>query len=97
MPTFLDTLAVPASAVGAGYVRKDLDDGSGLDTPTLDLCGYDFSATEARRTDRLQFNVTGFWVNYDNLQSFSTFLVDFIWGAFLLLSIALNALRTRTR
>ncbi len=31
------------------------------------------------------------------LMRFSNFLVDFIWGAFLLLSIALNALRTRTR
>ena len=29
------------------------------------------------------------------LMRFSNFLVDFIWGAFLLLSIALNALRTR--
>ncbi len=31
------------------------------------------------------------------LMRFSNFLVDFIWGAFLLLSIALNALRTRSR
>ncbi len=31
------------------------------------------------------------------LMRFSNFLVDFIWGAFLLLSIALNALRARTR
>jgi simple sugar transport system permease protein len=31
------------------------------------------------------------------LMRFSNFLVDFIWGAFLLLSIALNALRTRRR
>ena len=31
------------------------------------------------------------------LMRFSNFLVDFIWGAFLLLSIALNALRTRKR
>jgi simple sugar transport system permease protein len=30
------------------------------------------------------------------LMRFSNFLVDFIWGAFLLLSIALNALRSRT-
>ena len=31
------------------------------------------------------------------LMRFSNFLVDFIWGAFLLLSIALSALRARTR
>ncbi len=31
------------------------------------------------------------------LLRFSNFLVDFVWGAFLLLSIALNALRNRTR
>ena len=31
------------------------------------------------------------------LMRFSNFLVDFIWGAFLLFSIALNALRARTR
>ncbi len=31
------------------------------------------------------------------LMRFSNFLVDFIWGAFLLLVIAANALRTRTR
>ena len=31
------------------------------------------------------------------LMRFSNFLVDFIWGAFLLLSIALNALRSRAR
>lgn len=31
------------------------------------------------------------------LLRFSNFLVDFIWGAFLLLSIALNALRSRSR
>ncbi len=31
------------------------------------------------------------------LMRFSNFLVDFIWGAFLLLSIALNALRSRRR
>jgi len=31
------------------------------------------------------------------LMRFSNFLVDFIWGAFLLLSIALNALRARRR
>lgn len=31
------------------------------------------------------------------LMRFSNFLVDFVWGAFLLLSIALNALRNRSR
>ena len=31
------------------------------------------------------------------LLRFSDFLVDFIWGAFLLIVIAINALRSRTR
>ncbi len=31
------------------------------------------------------------------LMRFSNFLVDFIWGAFLLIVIAINALRSRTR
>jgi simple sugar transport system permease protein len=31
------------------------------------------------------------------LLRFSNFLVDFIWGAFLLIVIAINAIRSRTR
>ena len=40
----------------------------------------------------LMFLSSGF-----QLMRFSNFLVDFIWGAFLLLVIALNAYRNRTR
>lgn len=40
----------------------------------------------------LMFLSSGF-----QLMRFSNFLVDFIWGAFLLVVIAINALRTRTR